>query len=121
MKFSILLFLVAALGSSEMLVSSHWNDDEHSPSNEVEKAEQQEKLGNLRGSSLERDLTSVDSISVSTDAGESVDTISDSPDRGSSLERDLTSVDSISVSTDAGESDLSIDSISVSTESVDSD
>jgi hypothetical protein len=99
MKFSTILFLVAALASSEMLVSSQ-NDNTHSPSNEVKKEEQQ---GNLRGSSLGRAL-SVDSISVSTDAGESVDTISDSPDgAGSSLERDL-SVDSISVTTDERES-----------------
>jgi hypothetical protein len=53
MKFSIILFLVVALGSSDMLVSSQNNNDEHSPANEVKNAAEQE--GNLRGS-LERDL-----------------------------------------------------------------
>jgi hypothetical protein len=47
MKFSIILFLVASLGSSDMLVSSQ--DEEPSPTNEIKKKAPGQK-GYVRGS-----------------------------------------------------------------------
>jgi hypothetical protein len=73
---SIILFLVAALGSRDMLVSSQ-NEEHHSPAYEVKNAAGQE--GNLRGGSLVRALDSSSddgdliSSSNSTDSDDSSD------------------------------------------------
>ena len=116
MKFSIILFLVAVLGSRDMLVSSQ-NEEHHSPAYEVKDAAEHE--GNLRGSLVVRALFF--SASNSSDSVDSIDSTSNSTSNSDSSDSN-DSVDSISDSTSSSNStdtveDSSVDASSDSTSS----